>query len=72
MAIVNVSLSHRGTPGDMLEKLAVPSAQLGGVLARLQARPAIASTSPAGSRPWAARTLATAPVTWSAGPWAAA
>jgi glutamyl-tRNA reductase len=41
MVIVNVSLSHRGTPAEMLEKLAVPPAQLGGVLARLHARPAI-------------------------------
>ena len=41
MEIVNVSLSHHGTPGELLEKLAVPSAQLGGVLAQLHARPAI-------------------------------
>ena len=41
MAIVNVSLSHRDTPTQMLNKLTVPSAQLGGVLTRLHALPAI-------------------------------
>jgi len=41
MTIVNVGLSHRATPAEMLEKLAVPSAQQGGVLARLDAEPAI-------------------------------
>jgi glutamyl-tRNA reductase len=39
MTIVSLSLSHRVTPADVLEKLAVPSAQLGSVLARLRAVP---------------------------------
>ena len=41
MTIVNVGLSHRITPAEVLEKLAVPSAELGGVLARLHAVPSI-------------------------------
>ena len=41
MTIVNVGLSHRATPAEMLEKLAVPAAQQRGVLARLHAVPAI-------------------------------
>jgi glutamyl-tRNA reductase len=35
MAIVNVGLSHRFAPAEMLEKLAVPSAELGDVLRQL-------------------------------------
>jgi glutamyl-tRNA reductase len=41
MMIVNVGLSHRAAPAEMLEKLSVPAAQQGGVLARLHAVPAI-------------------------------
>ena len=41
MMIVNVSLSHQVTPAEMLEKLAVPSAQQDGVLGRLHAEPVI-------------------------------
>jgi glutamyl-tRNA reductase len=41
MTIVNVGLSHRAAPAEMLAKLAVPPAQQGGVLARLHAEPAI-------------------------------
>jgi glutamyl-tRNA reductase len=41
MTMVNVGLSHRTTPAEILEKLAVPSAELGAVLARLQALPSI-------------------------------
>jgi glutamyl-tRNA reductase len=41
MTIVSLSLSHRITPAEVLEKLAVPSAQRGSVLARLHAVPAI-------------------------------
>jgi glutamyl-tRNA reductase len=41
MTIVSLSLSHRTTPVEVLEKLAVPSAALGGVLARLHAVPSI-------------------------------
>jgi glutamyl-tRNA reductase len=41
MTIVNVGVSHRFTPADVLEKLAVPSAELGGLLARLHALPSI-------------------------------
>ena len=41
MTIVSLSLSHRNTPAEVLEKLAVPSAQRGGLLARLHALPAI-------------------------------
>jgi glutamyl-tRNA reductase len=41
MTIVSLSLSHRITPADVLEKLAVPSAQRGIVLARLHAVPTI-------------------------------
>lgn len=37
MTIVSLSLSHRNTPADVLEKLAVTSATLGDVLARLHA-----------------------------------
>src|SRR5258708_22196378 len=41
MTIVNVGVSHRIAPAEMLEKLAVPAAELGGVLARLHAVPGI-------------------------------
>ena len=41
MTMVNVGLSYRNTPAEILEKLAVPSPQQGGVLARLHAAPAI-------------------------------
>ena len=41
MTIVSLSLSHRITPVEVLEKLAVPSAQRGGVLARLHAAPSV-------------------------------
>jgi glutamyl-tRNA reductase len=41
MTIVNVGLSHRATPAEMLEMLAVPFAQQVGVLARLHAEPVI-------------------------------
>jgi glutamyl-tRNA reductase len=41
MTIVSLSLSHRITPAEVLEKLAVPSAQQGSVLARLHAVPSI-------------------------------
>jgi glutamyl-tRNA reductase len=41
MTIVNVGVSHRTAPAEVLEKLAVPSAELGGVLARLHAVPGI-------------------------------
>jgi glutamyl-tRNA reductase len=41
MTIVNVGVSHRIAPAELLEKLAVPSAELGGVLAELHAVPGI-------------------------------
>ena len=41
MTIVNVGVSHQTAPAEVLEKLAVPSAELGGVLARLHALPGI-------------------------------
>ncbi len=41
MTIVQVGVSHRTAPAEVLEKLAVPSAELGGVLARLHALPGI-------------------------------
>jgi glutamyl-tRNA reductase len=41
MTIVSLSLSHRSTPAEVLEKLAVPSAQRGNMLARLHAVPSI-------------------------------
>ena len=41
MTIVNVGLSHRSAPAEMLEKLAVPAAQQGDVLTRLHAVPGI-------------------------------
>ncbi|HWG65252.1 MAG TPA: glutamyl-tRNA reductase [Streptosporangiaceae bacterium] len=41
MTIVSLGLSHRVTPPEILEKLAVPSAQRGGLLARLRAVPSI-------------------------------
>ena len=41
MTIVSVSVSHRFTPVEVLEKLALPSAVLGGVLSRLHAVPSI-------------------------------
>src|SRR5260370_20698525 len=39
MTIVSLSLSHRFTPTEVLEKLAVPSARLGSLLGRLHAVP---------------------------------
>ena len=42
MRIVNLGVSHRIAPAEVLEKLAVPSAQCGSVLARLCAVPSIA------------------------------
>jgi glutamyl-tRNA reductase len=41
MTIVNVGLSHRFAPAEMLEKLAVPSAELDDVLTRLHTVPSI-------------------------------
>jgi glutamyl-tRNA reductase len=41
MTIVNVGVSYRFAPAEVLEKLAVPSAELAGVLARLRALPSI-------------------------------
>jgi glutamyl-tRNA reductase len=41
MTIVNIGLSHRIAPTEVLEKLAVPAALLGEVLVRLHAVPAI-------------------------------
>jgi glutamyl-tRNA reductase len=41
MTIVNLGVSHRIAAAEALEKLAVPSAQRGSVLARLQAMPSI-------------------------------
>jgi glutamyl-tRNA reductase len=41
MTIVNVSMSHQVASADVLEKLAMPSAELGDVLARLNAVPSI-------------------------------
>jgi glutamyl-tRNA reductase len=41
MTIVSLSLSYRITPAEVLEKLAVPSAQRGSVLARLHALPSV-------------------------------
>ncbi len=41
MTIVSLSLSHRFVPAEMLEKLAVPSAELGEVLTRLHTVPSI-------------------------------
>jgi glutamyl-tRNA reductase len=41
MTIVSLSLSHRFTPADVLEKLAVPAGELGGVLVRLHAVPGV-------------------------------
>jgi glutamyl-tRNA reductase len=41
MTIVNVGVSHRFAPAEMLEKLAVPSAELGDVLTRLHIVPSI-------------------------------
>jgi glutamyl-tRNA reductase len=41
MTIVNVGVSHRIAPAELLEKLAVPSAELGGALAQLRAVPGI-------------------------------
>jgi glutamyl-tRNA reductase len=38
---VNVGLSHRFAPAEMLEKLAVPSAELGDVLTRLRTVPSV-------------------------------
>ncbi|HEY2043449.1 MAG TPA: glutamyl-tRNA reductase [Jatrophihabitans sp.] len=41
MTILSLSLSHRNTPVEVLERLAVPSSQRGSVLARLHAVPSI-------------------------------
>ena len=41
MTIVNVGVSHRFAPAEMLEQLAVPSAELGDVLTRLHTVPSI-------------------------------
>jgi glutamyl-tRNA reductase len=41
MTIVNVGLTHRTTPAEVLERLAVPPAQLADVLAGLRAVPAV-------------------------------
>src|SRR5260370_9615974 len=41
MPIVSLGLSPRFAPAEVLEKLAVPSADVGGVLARLHAAPSI-------------------------------
>jgi glutamyl-tRNA reductase len=41
MTIVSVGVSYRTAPAEALEKLAVPAAELGGVLARLHAVPGI-------------------------------
>ena len=41
MTIVNVGVSYRSAPAEVLEKLAVPSTELGGVLARLHAAASI-------------------------------
>src|SRR5258708_7133637 len=41
MTIVNGGVSHRTAPAEVLEKLAVPAAELGGLLARLQAVPGL-------------------------------
>jgi glutamyl-tRNA reductase len=41
MTIVNVGVSYRTAPAEVLEKLAVPAAELGGLLARLQAVPGL-------------------------------
>jgi glutamyl-tRNA reductase len=41
MTIVNVGVSHHFAPAEILEKLAVPSAELGEVLTRLHAVPSI-------------------------------
>src|SRR6266851_4051386 len=41
MTIVNVGVSHRFAPADILEKLAVPSAELGDVLTRLHTVPSL-------------------------------
>ena len=41
MTIVNVGVSHRFAPAEILEKLAVPSAELGSVLTRLRTVPSI-------------------------------
>ena len=41
MTIVNLGVSHRNAAAEVLEKLAVPSEQLGSVLTQLQATPSI-------------------------------
>src|SRR2546428_9491247 len=41
MTIVSLSLSHRFAPAEVLEKLAVPTAELGDVLGRLHVVPFI-------------------------------
>ena len=41
MTIVNVGVSHRFAPAEMLEKLTVPSAELGSVLTRLHTVPSV-------------------------------
>jgi porphobilinogen deaminase len=49
MTIVNVGVSHRIVPAEVLEKLAVPSAELGGVLGQLHALAELATE--AGAEP---------------------
>src|SRR5438132_12601796 len=41
MTIVNVGVSHQTAPAEVLEKLAVPAAELGGLLTQLHAVPGI-------------------------------
>src|SRR2546429_944031 len=41
MTIVQVGVSHQTAPAEVLEKLAVPAAELGGLLAQLHAVPGI-------------------------------
>ena len=41
MTIVNIGVSHRFAPAEILEKLTVPSAELGSVLTRLHTVPSI-------------------------------
>jgi glutamyl-tRNA reductase len=49
MRIMSPSVSHRAAPTEVLERLAVRSAELPDVLARLQARPAIREAAAAGT-----------------------
>jgi glutamyl-tRNA reductase len=41
MTIVNVGVSHRSAPAEMLEKPAVPPSELGDVLTRLHTVPSL-------------------------------